>query len=245
MQRWLILIGAIGLAATVVLGMATSSRDEVEEVEYVESTEEENLEGKLGRGADFGHPRIPGANTGYRSPPYPYKQDNYAPPHSPQYPIEYHHDPIYPIEETYYESEVKYNKNEDKYHHIGDTYHKNDEHYLDQHDDRQVSIQELKSILSQLLDDFLHKFKAYKCPKKHHSDQGSCDPSKWSKCTCVSPAEFTDDGRGNCNLGAIKADTQVWCYVEDKHGDPAKSCPDSKHSNSKPGYYWSRYACIT
>lgn len=233
-------MGTMGLAATLALGMATSDKAEVEELEYVETTEE-SLEGKLGRGADFGHPRIPGANSGYRAHPYPYKQDQYA--------HQDHHVPIiYPIEEPHYErphyeSDDKYSQNDDKYYPNDETYHKNDDHYIDR--DQLVSVRELKSILSHLLDDFLHKFKSYKCSKDRHSNKGACDTSKWSKCTCVSPALFTDDGRGNCNLGAIKADTQVWCYVEDKHGDPAKICPDSKHSNSKQGYYWSRYACIT
>jgi len=239
--------------------MATTgpSNDLVEELEYEETTDD-NLEGKLGRGADFGHPRIAGANSGYRARPYPYKQDKYSPPHPPQYPVEYHQDHIYPIEETFYESEGgKYSEDsysENKY--SEDNYYPNEETYHKK-EDQQVSLETLKSVLTPLLDDLVVKFehvvksqleahiKSQKCPKRYHSDQGSCDPSKWSKCTCLSPAEFTDDGRGNCNLGAIKADTQVWCYVEDSHGDPAKLCPDSKPSNSKHGYYWSRYACIT
>jgi len=85
-----------------------------------------------------------------------------------------------------------------------------------------------------------------KCHKKSdYYDDDSCQPSKWSKCNCLSPATFTDEGRGNCNLGATKMDVKVWCYVENKYGDPKKICPDSKPSKSKPGYYWSRFACIT
>ena len=97
-----------------------------------------------------------------------------------------------------------------------------------------------------LIKDVLNK--PNKCPKvpeyapvaKH-----TCDPKKWNKCNCLSPATFTDEGRGNCNLGATKMDLKVWCYVEDKNGNPESVCPDSKPSKSKPGYYWSRFACIT
>lgn len=73
----------------------------------------------------------------------------------------------------------------------------------------------------------------------------SCQPQMWKKCNCMSPATYSDEGRGNCNLGATKSDLKVWCYVDDNNGDPATVCPDSKPSKSKPGYYWSRMACIT
>jgi len=85
-----------------------------------------------------------------------------------------------------------------------------------------------------------------KCPKpKVYPKENSCDPTKWSKCNCLAPATFTEEGRGNCNLGATKMDLQVWCYVENQYGNPEKICPDAKPSKSKPGYYWSRFACIT
>merc|ERR1712080_638371 len=73
----------------------------------------------------------------------------------------------------------------------------------------------------------------------------SCQPEVWKNCFCASPAKYSDEGRGNCNLGATKPDLKVWCYVDPHNGDPAKVCPDSKPSKSKPGYYWSRFACIT
>ncbi len=61
----------------------------------------------------------------------------------------------------------------------------------------------------------------------------------------MSPAVYTPDGRGNCNLGVTKPDKQVWCYVNESHGHPLKVCPDSRESSSRPGLYWSRFACIT
>lgn len=73
----------------------------------------------------------------------------------------------------------------------------------------------------------------------------SCHPHMWKKCNCMTPAAYSDEGRGNCNLGATKAHLKVWCYVDDKNGDPAAVCPDSKPSKTKPGYFWSRMACIT
>ena len=72
-----------------------------------------------------------------------------------------------------------------------------------------------------------------------------CDLSRFRRCTCVSPSMYTHDGRGNCNVGATRIDTRVWCYVSDKFGDPRHVCPDSRQSSSRPGYYWSRFACIT
>jgi len=82
-----------------------------------------------------------------------------------------------------------------------------------------------------------------KDPNEHMAQ--SCEPTIWNKCNCMSPATYSDQGRGNCNLGATRADLKVWCYVDDSNGDPATVCPDSKISKSKPGYYWSRFACIT
>jgi hypothetical protein len=93
--------------------------------------------------------------------------------------------------------------------------------------------------------------KNHKCSQStdssHHpsSDKESCDPALWRKCNCISPAEYSVEGRGNCNLGAAKPDVQVWCYVDPHNGDPATVCPDSKPSKTKPGHYWSRFACIT
>jgi len=76
------------------------------------------------------------------------------------------------------------------------------------------------------------------CPNK-------CDLDLYKKCTCLSPAAYTKDGRGNCNVGASKFDLRVWCYVDPKHGNPEAICPDALPSKSKKGYYWSRIACIT
>jgi len=72
-----------------------------------------------------------------------------------------------------------------------------------------------------------------------------CDLELYKKCTCKTPAMYTKDGRGNCNVGASKLDLRVWCYVDDTNGKPSKLCPDAKPSKSKPGYWWSRIACIT
>jgi len=48
----------------------------------------------------------------------------------------------------------------------------------------------------------------------------TCDLTAWPKCQCVSPATYSDDGRGNCNVGAMKIDLQVWCYVDPSIGNP-------------------------
>ena len=73
----------------------------------------------------------------------------------------------------------------------------------------------------------------------------NCDLSAFPDCTCANPAEFTQDGRGNCNLGVTKPDLQVWCYVDPQFGHPTHVCPDARESSSRPGSYWSRFACIT
>ena len=39
--------------------------------------------------------------------------------------------------------------------------------------------------------------------------RNTCDLSAFPDCTCATPAEFTQDGRGNCNLGVTKPDLQV------------------------------------
>ena len=62
-------------------------------------------------------------------------------------------------------------------------------------------------------------------------------------CQCISPAMYTEDGRGNCNVGALKPDLRVWCYLDANTG-PAL-CPDSIKSATKGGLLWSRLACIT
>jgi len=72
-----------------------------------------------------------------------------------------------------------------------------------------------------------------------------CDLTAYPDCTCLHPAAFTKDGRGNCNVGSLKPDLQVWCYVNPDKGDPRSVCPDAKKSTTKKGYYWSRFACIT
>merc|ERR1712126_114614 len=87
-----------------------------------------------------------------------------------------------------------------------------------------------------------------KCPPQPYPSQGdgkTCQPRLWKKCNCISPAKYSDEGRGNCNLGAAKPDIKVWCYVDPRNGDPADVCPDSKPSKTKYGFYWSRFACIT
>jgi len=73
----------------------------------------------------------------------------------------------------------------------------------------------------------------------------NCDLSSFPDCTCANPAEFTQDGRGNCNLGVTKPDLQVWCYVDPNFGHPTQVCPDARESSSRPGWFWSRFACIT
>ena len=40
------------------------------------------------------------------------------------------------------------------------------------------------------------------CPQK-------CDLKAWPRCQCLSPATYSDDGRGNCNVGAMNIDLQV------------------------------------
>jgi hypothetical protein len=37
----------------------------------------------------------------------------------------------------------------------------------------------------------------------------TCDLTAWPLCQCLTPATYSDDGRGNCNVGAIKTDLQV------------------------------------
>jgi len=184
-----------------------------------------------GRAAVHGHIKVAAGSGDYRHapPPYPYK------------PPKYNSEPHY--HDTYEDSSAVSDYYKDNQHSSGKENHPYPYGGYKAPAQDLVSLHTLKDILADLLEDFLHDFKSHKCPKYIQEDK--CDLDKWSKCTCISPAEFTDEGRGNCNLGAIKSDKQVWCYVEDRHGDPTKICPDAKQSNSKPGYYWSRFACIT
>ncbi|CAB4067468.1 unnamed protein product [Lepeophtheirus salmonis] len=57
----------------------------------------------------------------------------------------------------------------------------------------------------------------------------SCDVSRWKGCTCAYPATYSEDGRGNCNVGSTKPDLKVWCYVDSSRGDPLQLCPDAKN----------------
>ena len=81
----------------------------------------------------------------------------------------------------------------------------------------------------------------------HHCPSGhGLDLSRWRRCQCTSPAKYSPEGYGNCNFGAAKLDKRVWCYIDRDHGhDPRHICPDAVASNSNPGWYWSRVACIT
>merc|ERR1712241_93238 len=90
--------------------------------------------------------------------------------------------------------------------------------------------------------------------KKHierHLDFPTCPSfglnlNRWRRCQCTSPALFSPEGYGNCNFGASKLDKRVWCYVNRDNGlDPRSVCPDAIASQSNPGWYWSRIACIT
>jgi len=73
----------------------------------------------------------------------------------------------------------------------------------------------------------------------------TCDLAAWPLCQCLAPATYSYQGKGNCNVGALQTDLQVWCYLDPSLGDPLTICPDARPSESKPGYYWSRFACIT
>jgi len=73
----------------------------------------------------------------------------------------------------------------------------------------------------------------------------SCDLTGWPLCQCLAPATYSDEGKGNCNVGAMQTDLQVWCYLDHSLGNPLTVCPDARPSKTKPGYYWSRFACIT
>jgi len=73
----------------------------------------------------------------------------------------------------------------------------------------------------------------------------TCELTAWPLCQCLTPATYSDQGKGNCNVGALQTDLQVWCYLDPSLGSPLAVCPDARPSESKPGYYWSRFACIT
>jgi len=165
------------------------------------------------------------------------------------YPNRHPHTPppyLEPYQEEHY-SKDRYQADPIKEERFKDYPYKDDPYTGDELLHDLVSLDELKIVLREILDEYFHKNPKYdhghkprpKAPTSHDSVQ------QWSKCTCKSPAEFSADGRGNCNVGAIKSETKVWCYVENKYGDPAHICPDATPSNSKKGYYWSRYACIT
>jgi len=173
-------------------------------------------------------------------PPSPYEESK----HGYEDDVVYHHDSAYDKPDVY-EEESPYeihDYNTDKPDYGGDDHHIEYVKPAINKGIRQLEkLLETLYLVKDLVDDSKRK-----CPEPeygHH--QVSCEPAKWSKCNCLSPATFTDEGRGNCNLGATKMDLKVWCYVENKYGNPEKLCPDSKPSKSKPGYYWSRFACIT
>ena len=95
-------------------------------------------------------------------------------------------------------------------------------------------------------------------PTPHYHCPQYCDLTDWPECQCLTMARdmYTYNGRGNCNVGALKPDLQVggccvfhvlqprllqvWCFV-----NPDAVCPDMKESTVMPGKYWSRFACIT
>jgi len=98
------------------------------------------------------------------------------------------------------------------------------------------------------------------CPKPKPQ---VCDPHEvysrldgminhWPDCQCISPAQFSRDGFGNCNVGSAKDDQRPWCYISVQGGfgipeldlSPPRVCPDQTPSESFPGDYWSRFACI-
>ena len=71
----------------------------------------------------------------------------------------------------------------------------------------------------------------------------------WPGCQCIgSPGKMSPDGFGNCNIGLLnpkqaKESSRPWCYIS-QHGK-LRVCPDQTPSESYPGFYWSRFACIT
>ena len=44
---------------------------------------------------------------------------------------------------------------------------------------------------------------------RHQDCPQTCDLKAWPRCQCLSPATYSDDGRGNCNVGAMNNDLQV------------------------------------
>lgn len=95
------------------------------------------------------------------------------------------------------------------------------------------------------------------CPKPKPQ---VCDPHEvysrldgminfWPGCQCISPAKFSPDGFGNCNVGSAKDDQRPWCYMshfvpEGEVGVTVLMCPDQKESEEYPGFYRSRFACL-
>merc|ERR1719210_514936 len=69
--------------------------------------------------------------------------------------------------------------------------------------------------------------------------------SNHDRCQCTSPALFNPRGSGNCNVDSRRDDEEFpWCYVDRRFGDPSENCPDAIRSVSRPGWYWSKFACI-
>lgn len=197
------------------------------------------------------HPAAPGAPPSlsyhHDTKPYGYQDDDLLY-HQEDDRTNYEDQPVYEDEKSHYVDQEDYSDS-----HSGDKtgYGGGGADYDDLIDYVKPAIgkgiRQLEKLLETLylVKDLVHDApKKTKCPKPDYGHE-SCDPAKWSKCNCLSPATFTDEGRGNCNLGATKMDLKVWCYVENKYGNPEEVCPDSKPSKSKPGYFWSRFACIT
>ena len=68
---------------------------------------------------------------------------------------------------------------------------------------------------------------------------------EYPNCHCTSPALFTPKGAGNCNFGATLTERSVWCYISRQFGNLENICPDAQESQSRPGWHWSKFACIT
>ena len=131
--------------------------------------------------------------------------------------------------------------------------------FQDMNEDTDASLASLNVDICDTLRHLIHRESLKKCPKVPARDAqqqvfnkaggvisgGSCSLNdlkrQFPSCTCSSPAVFhPQDGTGNCNFGATKADRTVWCYI-----DPNTNCPDSRRSSFLQGRSWSRFACIT
>merc|ERR1711962_1014035 len=71
---------------------------------------------------------------------------------------------------------------------------------------------------------------------------GFCDYEMMSKCQCVQPAVYREDGSGNCNIDATNQTKQVWCYIAK---ESAMWCPDARPDEKDREKVWSRIACIS